>query len=60
MIFKLPDDPGSSLTKKDKAQEEGLLETIKKAKAGDELSFRKLVDKYKAQVASIAYKMVGN
>lgn len=60
MILKLPDDPGTSLTKKDGVQEKTLLETIKKAKAGDELAFQKLVDKYKAQVASIAYKMVGN
>lgn len=40
--------------------ERDLKEIIKKAKKGDQQAFQELVEKFKAQVASIAYKMIGN
>ncbi len=42
------------------AEDEELLKIIEKAKEGDESAFQQIVDKYKTQVASIAYKMVGD
>jgi len=41
-------------------EEKELLETIKKAQKGEEEAFNKIVQKYKAQVAGIAYRMVGD
>lgn len=41
-------------------EEKELLETIKKAQKGEEEAFHKIVQKYKAQVAGIAYRMVGD
>jgi len=41
-------------------EERELLDTIKKAQAGEEEAFQKIVQKYKAQVAGIAYRMVGD
>lgn len=40
--------------------EKDLKEIIKKAKKGDQQAFQELVERFKAQVASIAYKMIGN
>jgi RNA polymerase sigma-70 factor (ECF subfamily) len=37
-----------------------LLQIIERAKKGDQSAFKKIVDKYRTQVASIAYKMVGD
>jgi len=42
------------------AEDKELLEIIERAKGGDQSAFQKIVDKYKTQVASIAYKMVGD
>lgn len=42
------------------AEDKDLLDIIEKAKRGDQPSFQQIVDKYKTQVASIAYKMVGD
>ena len=41
-------------------EEKELLETIKKAQKGEEEAFKKIVQKYKAQVAGIAYRMIGD
>jgi len=41
-------------------EDEDLLQIIENAKKGDQSAFQKIVDKYKTQVASIAYKMVGD
>ncbi len=46
----------SGLSKED----ESLLKIIERAKKGDQSAFQKIVDKYRTQVASIAYKMVGD
>lgn len=42
------------------AEDQDLLDIIEKAKKGDQPAFQQIVDKYKTQVASIAYKMVGD
>ena len=42
------------------AEDEALLQIIESAKKGDQSAFQKIVDKYRTQVASIAYKMVGD
>ncbi len=42
------------------AEDKNLLDIIEKAKKGDQSAFQQIVDKYKTQVASIAYKMVGD
>jgi len=42
------------------AEDKDLLEIIERAKEGDQSAFQQIVDKYKTQVASIAYKMVGD
>ena len=42
------------------AEDKDLLDIIERAKKGDESAFQQIVDKYKTQVASIAYKMVGD
>jgi len=42
------------------AEDKELLDIIEKAKKGDQNAFQQIVDKYKTQVASIAYKMVGD
>ena len=42
------------------AEDKELLEVIERAKKGDQPAFQRMVDKYKTQVASIAYKMVGD
>jgi len=42
------------------AEDSELLAVIERAKNGDETAFQQIVDKYKTQVASIAYKMVGD
>ncbi len=42
------------------AEDKELLDIIEKAKAGEQWAFQHIVDKYKTQVASIAYKMVGD
>jgi RNA polymerase sigma-70 factor (ECF subfamily) len=42
------------------AEDAELLAVIERAKNGDESAFQQIVDKYKTQVASIAYKMVGD
>ena len=42
------------------AEDAELLAVIEKAKNGEESAFQQIVDKYKTQVASIAYKMVGD
>ena len=47
---------GSNLSEED----EELLQIIERAKKGDQSAFKKIVDKYRTQVASIAYKMVGD
>jgi RNA polymerase sigma-70 factor (ECF subfamily) len=47
---------GSGLSQEDEA----LLQIIERAKKGDQSAFQKIVDKYRTQVASIAYKMVGD
>jgi RNA polymerase sigma-70 factor (ECF subfamily) len=41
-------------------EDKELLEIIEKAQSGDQAAFQRIVDKYKTQVASIAYKMVGD
>jgi RNA polymerase sigma-70 factor (ECF subfamily) len=41
-------------------EDEALLQIIESAKKGDQSAFQKIVDKYRTQVASIAYKMVGD
>jgi RNA polymerase sigma-70 factor (ECF subfamily) len=41
-------------------EERELLDTIKKAQKGEEAAFQKIVQKYRAQVAGIAYRMVGD
>lgn len=46
----------SNLSEEDKE----LLQIIERAKKGDQSAFQKIVDKYRTQVASIAYKMVGD
>jgi len=46
----------SGLSKED----ESLIQIIEGAKKGDQSAFQKIVDKYRTQVASIAYKMVGD
>jgi len=48
--------PGNSSEKK----EEELLEIIKKAQGGDQEAFQEIVQRYKVQVAGIAYRMVGD
>jgi len=48
--------PGNSSKKK----EEELLEIIKKAQGGDQEAFQEIVQRYKVQVAGIAYRMVGD
>ena len=42
------------------AEDKDLLDIIERAKKGDQSAFKQIVDKYKTQVASIAYKMVGD
>jgi RNA polymerase sigma-70 factor (ECF subfamily) len=42
------------------AEDSELLDIIERAKNGDQSAFQLIVDKYKTQVASIAYKMVGD
>jgi len=42
------------------AEDKELLDIIERAKKGDESAFQQIVEKYKTQVASIAYKMVGD
>jgi RNA polymerase sigma-70 factor (ECF subfamily) len=42
------------------AEDKDLLDIIERAKGGDQSAFQQIVDKYKTQVASIAYKMVGD
>ncbi|MCK4224830.1 MAG: sigma-70 family RNA polymerase sigma factor [candidate division Zixibacteria bacterium] len=42
------------------AEDKDLLDIIERAKKGDQSAFQQIVDKYKTQVASIAYKMVGD
>ena len=42
------------------AEDAELLAVIERAKNGEESAFQQIVDKYKTQVASIAYKMVGD
>jgi RNA polymerase sigma-70 factor (ECF subfamily) len=41
-------------------EEQELLDIIKKAQQGDQEAFQKIVQKYKAQVAGIAYRMIGD
>src|SRR3972149_3831836 len=48
--------PSNSSEKK----EEELLEIIKKAQGGDQEAFQEIVQRYKVQVAGIAYRMVGD
>jgi len=48
--------PGNS----SKEKEEELLEIIKKAQGGDQEAFQEIVQRYKVQVAGIAYRMVGD
>lgn len=48
--------PSNSAEKK----EEELLEIIKKAQGGDQEAFQEIVQRYKVQVAGIAYRMVGD
>ena len=61
-----PDDADSKNTQKEPSETESstedkdLLDIIEKAKQGDQVAFQQIVDKYKTQVASIAYKMVGD
>ncbi|MCJ7459465.1 MAG: sigma-70 family RNA polymerase sigma factor [candidate division Zixibacteria bacterium] len=43
-----------------KKKEEELLEIIKKAQGGDQEAFQEIVQRYKVQVAGIAYRMVGD
>ncbi len=45
---------------KSSAEDKDLLEIIERAKKGEQSAFQQIVDKYKTQVASIAYKMVGD
>lgn len=40
--------------------EEEVIEAIKKARAGDESAFKKLVEKYRSQVVGVAFRMVGD
>ncbi len=47
---------GSGLSEED----ESLLQIIERAQKGDQSAFQTIVDKYRTQVASIAYKMVGD
>jgi RNA polymerase sigma-70 factor (ECF subfamily) len=42
------------------AEDKDLLDIIERAKNGEQSAFQQIVDKYKTQVASIAYKMVGD
>ena len=44
----------------DSAELEKERELINKAQKGDDLSFKRLVDKYKSQVGGLAYRMVGD
>jgi RNA polymerase sigma-70 factor (ECF subfamily) len=46
--------------KESSVEDKELLDIIERAKAGDQWAFQHIVDKYKTQVASIAYKMVGD
>jgi RNA polymerase sigma-70 factor (ECF subfamily) len=41
-------------------EEQELLDIIKKAQQGDQEAFQKIVQKYKTQVAGIAYRMIGD
>jgi RNA polymerase sigma-70 factor (ECF subfamily) len=41
-------------------EEQELLDIIKKAQEGDQEAFQKIVQRYKAQVAGIAYRMIGD
>ncbi|MCJ7497662.1 MAG: sigma-70 family RNA polymerase sigma factor [candidate division Zixibacteria bacterium] len=41
-------------------EEQELLDIIKKAQQGDQEAFQRIVQKYKAQVAGIAYRMIGD
>lgn len=41
-------------------EDDALIQIIERAKRGDQSAFQKIVDKYRTQVASIAYKMVGD
>lgn len=42
------------------AQDESVLALIRRVKEKDETAFKELVERYKAQVAGLAYKMVGD
>jgi RNA polymerase sigma-70 factor (ECF subfamily) len=51
---------GESFETELSAEDKDLLDIIEKAKKGDQSAFQQIVEKYKTQVASIAYKMVGD
>jgi len=51
---------GERLSNSSKKKEEELLEIIKKAQGGDQEAFQEIVQRYKVQVAGIAYRMVGD
>jgi RNA polymerase sigma-70 factor (ECF subfamily) len=48
------------LSNSSEKKEEELLEIIKKAQGGDQEAFQEIVQRYKVQVAGIAYRMVGD
>ncbi len=64
MPFENVKDANSAENLKDSSpqqqEEKELLETIKKAKKGEEEAFKKIVQRYRAQVAGIAYRMIGD
>jgi RNA polymerase sigma-70 factor (ECF subfamily) len=54
--LKTQNSGGSGLSEED----ESLIQVIDRAKKGDQSAFQTIVEKYRTQVASIAYKMVGD
>ena len=63
MPFDNPKDEklaGERLSNSSEKKEEELLEIIKKAQGGDQEAFQEIVQRYKVQVAGIAYRMVGD
>jgi len=63
MPFDNPKDEklaGKRLSSSSEKKEEELLEIVKKAQGGDQEAFQEIVQRYKVQVAGIAYRMVGD
>ena len=63
MPFDNPKDEklaGKRLSSSSEKKEEELLEIVKKAQGGEQEAFPEIVQRYKVQVAGIAYRMVGD